>query len=149
MLSCQKYHGVEHWEMEAEEKIPYGTQQIFLRKIKRTNIKTLCWYIFIVSRTTKTLIDHNDKITIVRRRDAKMAATTLVRSHGHLIRATRKHEIQEGTLTDQGAPSDHSGILARRANCIQSVQLNSVGGAYPPICCCIISICTGHLWTLK
>ncbi len=51
--------------MEAEGKVPYGTQQIVLRKIKRKNIKTPCWYIFIVSRTTKILIDHNDKITIV------------------------------------------------------------------------------------
>ena len=53
----------------------------------------------------------------------------LVCLRGHLIGATRSHELQEGTLADQGDPSDHSKILGEgptvvsRFDWIQSLGL--------------------------
>jgi hypothetical protein len=53
----------------------------------------------------------------------------LVCLRGHLIGATRSHELQEGTLADQGDPSDHSKILGEgptvvsRFDWIQSMGL--------------------------
>jgi hypothetical protein len=83
-------------------KAPYGTQYLFLHQMKRKNIETMCRYIFIVSRATKTLVDHDDKTAIVGWSDTKLAAITLVRSRGHSIGATRSHDLQEGTcLGDQ------------------------------------------------
>jgi hypothetical protein len=76
---------------------------------------------FIVSRTTKTQVDHDNKTAVTRRRDAKLAAITLVRSRGHLIGAARSHDLQEAILADQGAPTDHSEISARRNDVIKSV----------------------------
>jgi hypothetical protein len=93
----------------------------------------LCSYIFIVSRTTKTQVDHDNKTAITWRHNAKLAVITLVCSQGHIIGATRSHDLQEAILTDQGASADHSKILVRRTDWIQLVQLNSVGGAHPPV----------------
>jgi hypothetical protein len=45
------------------------------------------------------------------------------------VSLSRSYDIHEGTLTDQGAPADHSATLARRTGCNQSVQLKSVGRA--------------------
>ena len=88
-------------------------------------------YMFIVSRTTKTQVDNDNKTAVIRRRDAKLAAITLVCSQGHSIGATRTHDLQEAILANHGAPVDHSKILARRTNVITLVRLNSVGRAHP------------------
>ncbi len=101
----------------------------------------MCLNIFIVSRTTKTQVDNDNKTTVTRWHDTKLAAITLVRSWGHLIGATRSHDLQKAILADQGAPADHSKILARRTNVIMSVQLNSVGRAHPPIVHNSFNIC--------
>ncbi len=61
-------------------------------------------------------IDDDAKTAIVQWRDAKLVVITLVRSRGHLIRATRTHDLQEAILADQGAPGDHSEISARRTD---------------------------------
>jgi hypothetical protein len=111
---------------------PYGTQYLFLAKNKRKKDEKLCSYIFILSRTIKTQVDHDNKTAVTQRRDAKLAAVSLVRLLGRITRATISHDLQEAILADQGAPADHSKILARSTNLIKSVQLNSVGGAYPP-----------------
>ncbi len=81
----------------------------------------------------ETLIDHYDKTAVVQRRDAKLVAITLVRLQGHIIGATRSHDLPEAILADQGAPADHSEISARRTDVIKSVRLNSVSRAHPPI----------------
>ena len=80
------------------------------------NIEILCRYIFTVIRATETLVDNDDKTAVVRRRDAKSAAITLVRSRGHIIGATRSHDLPEAILADQGTPADHSEISARRTD---------------------------------
>jgi hypothetical protein len=77
---------------------------------------TMCWYIFSVSRATKTLVDNDDKTAVLRRRNANSAAITLVPSRGHIIRATRSHDLPEAILADQGAPRDHSEISVRRTD---------------------------------
>jgi len=82
----------------------------------RKKIETLCQYIFRVSRATETLVDNDDITVVVRRRDLKSAAISLVRFQGHIIGATRSHDLPEAILADQGAPADHSEILARRTN---------------------------------
>lgn len=43
-------------------KVPYGSQYLFL---------------LIVSRATEKLVDHDDKIAVVPRREIKLAAITL------------------------------------------------------------------------
>jgi hypothetical protein len=43
--------------MEVEAKVPYGTKYLFLNQNKRKKDEKLCWYIFIVSGTTKTQVD--------------------------------------------------------------------------------------------
>jgi hypothetical protein len=40
----------------------------------------------------------------------------LVPSRGHIIRATRSHDLPEAILADQGAPRDHSEISVRRTD---------------------------------
>jgi hypothetical protein len=62
MLSCWKYHDVERRGLDG--KVPYGTQYLFLAKNKRKVDEKLCLYIFIVSRTTKTQVDHNNKTAV-------------------------------------------------------------------------------------
>ncbi len=134
MSSSWKYHGVKQWGLDG--KVPYGTLRysVFIPSLKkRKEDEKRCLYIFILSRTTKTQVDHDNKTTVARRRDAKLAAITLVRSWGHIIRATRSHNLQEAILTNQGAPSDHSEISARRTNWIQLIRLNSVGPTHPPL----------------
>ncbi len=60
------------------------------------------------------------------------AITSLVRSRGHIIGASRSHDLHEAILADQGAPADHSKISARRAGITMLVRLNSVGRTHPP-----------------
>ena len=60
----------------------------------------------------------------------QIGSDNLVCSRGHLIGATRTHDLQEAILVNQGAPADHSKILARRTDWIQSVWLISVGRAH-------------------
>ena len=62
-------------------------------------------------------VNHNNSIALVQWCNAKLVSITLVRLQGHIFRATRSHELPEVTLTNQGAPLDHSEILARRTDC--------------------------------
>ncbi len=50
--------------MERYPTVPYGTQYLFLAKNKRKIDEKLCSYIFIVSRTTKTQVDHDNKTDV-------------------------------------------------------------------------------------
>jgi hypothetical protein len=79
---------------------------------KRKKDEKLCWYNFIVSRTTSAQVDHDNKIAVVLWRNLELAMITLVRSRGHKIGATRSHELPEAALDPKGAPADHSAILA-------------------------------------
>jgi len=99
----------------------------------RKKIETLCRYIFRVSSATATLVDHDDKTAVVRWCDAKLAGITLVHSRGHLIRATRSHDLQEVTLADHGSFGDHPEISARVTDLYQSQRLKSVGAGQQPV----------------
>jgi hypothetical protein len=92
--------------MEVGGKVPYSRWYLFLPIIKRKKDEKLCWYIFIVSRTTAAQLNHDKKITVVRRSNLELAMITLVYSQGHKIGATRSHELPEATLDPQGAPVD-------------------------------------------
>jgi hypothetical protein len=46
--------------MGVGDKAPYGTWYLFLLYIKRKIDEKLCWYIFIVSGTTKAQVDHDN-----------------------------------------------------------------------------------------
>jgi hypothetical protein len=97
MLSCWKYHDVEQRGLDG--KVPYGTQY---------------------------LVHHDNKTAVTWGRGAKLAVITLVRSRGHIIGATRSHDLQEAILTDQGAPVDQFEIRPTEFswfNWIQSVGL--------------------------
>ena len=78
-------------------------------------------YNFIVSRTTKTQVDNDNKIAVIRQRNRILAAITLVPSQGHFIGATRSHDLHKVILANQGAPADYSEILARRTKVITLV----------------------------
>ncbi len=84
--------------MEVEAKVPYGTKYLFLSWNKRKKDEKLCWYIFIVSGTTKTKVEHGNKIAVVRRHNPELAVKTLVRLQGHLFGATRIHQLPEAKL---------------------------------------------------
>jgi hypothetical protein len=104
----------------------YNRLILFLRRIYEKG-SFVAWFGSCIDDDAKTAI------VIVRRRDAKSAAITLVCSWGHIIGASRSHDLHEAILADQGAPADHSEILARRTNWIQLVWLNSVGLTHRPI----------------
>ncbi len=55
-------------------------------------------YIFIVSGTTKTQVNHDNKIVTVRRHNPESAMITLVCLQGYLFGATRSYELPESTL---------------------------------------------------
>ncbi len=84
--------------------------------MKRKKDEKLCWYIFIVNGTTKTQVNHDNKIAVVRWGNPELAMITLVRLQCHSFRAARSHELPEATLDPEGAPADHSTILARRSD---------------------------------
>ncbi len=131
MLSCQKYHGVGQWKLELRYPTVGGTYSY--GKFKRKKDEKLCWYIFIISRTTTAQVDHNNIINVVRWRNPESGMISLVHLQGHNIGVTRNHELPEATLDPKRAPADHSAISAWRTDCNQSIQLNSVGGAQPPV----------------
>jgi hypothetical protein len=104
----------------------YDKLILFLRRIYEKG-SIVAWF------DHRRCINDDDKTAIVRWHDAKLAVITLVRLRGHIIGATRSHDLPEAILADQGAPADHSEISARRTNVIKSVRLNSVGRAHPPL----------------
>jgi hypothetical protein len=110
MLSCQKYHGVGQWKLELRYPTVGGIYSYI--KFKRKKDEKLCWYIFILSRTTTAQVDHDNKIAVVRWRNPELVMINRVHSQGHNIEATRNHELPEATLDPKGAPADHSAILA-------------------------------------
>ncbi len=100
----------EQWKLEVRYPTINGTYSYgTLRERKMRNCE---WYIFIVSRTTTSQVDHDNKIAVVRGRSQELVMITLVRLQGHKIRATRNHELPEATLDPKGAQADHSAILA-------------------------------------
>ncbi len=109
----------EQWRLELRYPTVDGTV---------LNLTKLCWYIFIISGTTKTQVNHDNKIVMVQRRGTKLALITLVNSQGHSFGATRSHELTEATLYPKGAPADRSAISARRTNWNQSFRLKSISG---------------------
>jgi hypothetical protein len=50
--------------MERYPMVPHSTQYLFLAKNKRKIDEKLCSYIFIISRTTKTQVDHDNKTAV-------------------------------------------------------------------------------------
>jgi len=120
------------WRLE--ERYPTVLSIYSCVKLRERRLRhcAVCRNIFIVSRATETLIDNDDKTTVVRRRDAKMAVITPVRSRGHSIGATRSHHLQEATLADHGALADHPEISARGTDLYQSQRLKSVGAGQQP-----------------
>jgi hypothetical protein len=55
-------------------------------------------YIFIVCGTTKTQVNHDNKIAVVHWRNPECAMITLACSQGQLFGATRSYELPEATL---------------------------------------------------
>ncbi len=131
LSSCRQYHGV--WAMEVGGKVPYGWWYLFLWYVKRKKDQKLCWYIFIVSRTTTSQVNHDNKIAVVHCWNPESVKISLVRLQGHKNGATRNHELPEATLDPKGARADHSAISAWRTDCNQSVWVNSVGAAWQPL----------------
>ena len=72
----------------------YDKLILFLRRIYEKG-SFVAWF------DHRRCINNDDKT-----HDAKLAVITLVRSRGHIIRATRSHDLPEATLADQGAPAD-------------------------------------------
>jgi hypothetical protein len=106
----------------------YDELILFLRRIYEKG-SFVAWF------DHRRCMNNDAKTAIVWLRDAKSAMITLVRLRDHLIEAARTHDLQEAILANQGAPADHSEILARRTNWNQSVRLNSVGRAHQPLVC--------------
>ncbi len=73
----------------------YNRRILFLRRIYEKG-SFVAWF--------RRCIDDDANTAIVRRRDAKLIVITLVRSRGHLIGATRTHDLQMAILANQGAP---------------------------------------------
>jgi hypothetical protein len=115
----------EQWKVLA--KVPYGRRSLFLHQIKKKKDEKLCWYLFIISGTTKAQINHDNKIAVVRQHNPEFAMITLVHLQGHKIGATRSHELPEATLDPKRALADHSAILVWKTDWNQLVWLNSVG----------------------
>ncbi len=129
--SCQRCLPVGNimvlWRLE--ERYPTILSIYSFVKLRERRLRhcAVCQYIFRVSRATETLIDNDDKTIVVRRRDAKMAVITPVRSRGHSIGATRSHDLQEATLADHGALADHPNIWARGTDLYQSHEISRCG----------------------
>jgi hypothetical protein len=87
MLSCWKYHGVGQWKLELRDPTVGGTYSY--SKLREGKDEKLCWYIFIVSRTTTAHVNHDNKIAAVCRQNPESVMRTLVHSQGHKIGATR------------------------------------------------------------